>query len=401
MRPPKLSPAQALILHNHPREALQFLSDTPSDRFLRAICHRHLGELGRAQNILCDLLSDPDPGLPLQSLWNTYGMIATDLGDFQDSIVSFQRALRALDKNPDAQITSYDGNTGRPQILLNLAYALMRLGRFKEAWPLWESSRYGWSWETPLVPWSGDPGRVIVVPEGGIGDQILFSRWLPTMKQMGAEVTYYVHQELIEVFPNPYRRWMIPRPRSVNEAKDAYPGIDWARYDYAISVMSLPAVCGMRAIADIPPDYWGWPAHQIGKAGLCWAAEEIGVQRKTRSIPIEELEPLRGRAEWISLAPGRRPPEWVEPFSPASWGETFELLRSLDFLVTVDTAVAHLAGVIGLPTYLILPLASDWKYFTRELVGDQSPWHMPVQLIRNTHPVSFQPAIQSLVEQLK
>lgn len=333
---------------------------------------------------------------------NTLGMIATDLGLFQKSVSYFKGALAALDSMPDVQITSYDGNAGRPQILLNLAYALMRLGRFEEAWPLWESSRYGWAWETPLVPWAGQPGRVIVVPEGGIGDQILFSRWLPEAERMGAEITYYVPEELLPILPLVVPgRTMIPRPRSVNEAKDAYPGIDWAKYDYAISIMSLPAVCGMKSITDIPPDFWGWPTTPQHKAGLCWAAEEIGVQRKTRSIPIAELEPLRGLADWISLAPDRPHPEWIEPFSPASWGETYQLLRTLDFVMTVDTAVAHLAGALGLATYLILPLASDWKYFTHELVGNRSPWYASVELIRNTDPVSFDPAIELVCKGLK
>lgn len=397
MKPPKLSPAQALILHNHPREALQHLGSSPADRFLEVICYRHLGELYQAQSLLHSLVMDPDPSLPVQAMWNTYGMIKTDLGHFEESVTCFENALDLLNSLPNAQNCSYDGNTGRPQIMLNLAYALMRLGRFEKAWPLWESSRYGWSWETPLVPWTGEPGRVIVVPEGGIGDQILFSRWIPTMEKMGAEVTYYVHEELIGILPHTIKR-VIPRPRSVNEAKDAYPGIDWAKYDYATSIMSLPAICGVRSIADIPPDFWGWPKERTRKAGLCWAAEEIGVQRKTRSIPIEELEPLRGLAEWISLAPGRVHPDWIESFKPRSWIHTFELLRSLDFLVTCDTAVAHLAGSLGLSTYLILPLSSDWKYFTHELVA--SPWYASVELIRNTHAVSFAPAIQSLVEKL-
>jgi hypothetical protein len=411
----KMSPAQALIFHGHPREALQHLGDSPADRFHRAICHRHLGELDRAEALMSDLLSDPDPRLPLHSLWNTYGMIKTDLGHFWAAVIDFQKAFQILAETPNPQICSYDGNAGGPQISLNLAYSLMRLGRFAEAWPLWESSRHGWSWATPLVPWAGEPGRVLVVPEGGVGDQILFSRWISEVEDWmqeergesyRAELTYYVHEELIDILPRSLQpSHVIPKPRSVSVSTDPYPNINWDKFDFGTSVMSLPAICGMKSVADIPRDSWQrqWTYQFPWRAGLCWAAEESGlVQRKTRSIPVDDLEPLRAaRSSWVSLCPGRPHPDWIQRFEPASWADTKEVLESLDFLVSCDTAVAHLAGALGVTTYLILPLASDWKYFTYDLVGNQSPWYPSVKLVRNSHPVSFKPAIELLMEELK
>ena len=197
-----LPPAQALMFHGHPREAILFLGNSSADRFLRAICYRHLGELEHAQFLIDSLVGNPD--LPQQAFLNTAGMIMTDLGRFEESVPYFERALATLNSLENPQICSYDGNTGGPQIKLNLAYALMRLARFEEAWLLWQTARYRWSWETPLMPWTGEPGRVLVVPEGGVGDQILFSRWIPKAQAMGAEVTYYLHQELFDYVP-PFR----------------------------------------------------------------------------------------------------------------------------------------------------------------------------------------------------
>lgn len=416
MKLPELDPAQALIRHGHPREALEHITDDrPQSQFLRAVCYRHLGQPEFAKTLMTRLLSDPDPRLPLPALWNTYGMIKTDLGKFEDAVFCFQQAFEILAADPNPQICSYDGNAGGPQIALNLAYSLMRLGRFAQAWSLWESSRCGWSWWTPLVPWAGEPGRVLVVPEGGVGDQILFSRWIPKAEVSGAELTYYVHEELVDLLcQSPRARTpsfifrVIPKPRSISVSTDPYPNIDWNKFDFATSVMSLPAICGMKSIADIPYDNWrsgDWKYTPIGKAGLCWAAEESGlVQRKTRSIPVEDFAPVvEGfhQYTWFSICPGRPHPHWIEQFQAEGWMGTWHMLRSLDFLVTCDTAVAHLAGALGVPTYVILPLASDWKYFTHELVGDQSPWYPSVKLIRNTDPVSFQPAIELLMEELK
>jgi hypothetical protein len=403
MKLPELDPAQALIRHGHPREALEHITDDqPQSQFLRAVCYRHLGQIEFAKTLMSQLLTDPDPRLPLPALWNTYGMIQTDLGKFEDALFCFQQAFEILAANPNSPICSYDGNSGGPQIALNLAYSLMRLGRFKEAWPLWESSRCGWSWETPLVPWAGEPGRVLVVPEGGVGDQILFSRWITEAEESGAELTYYVHEELIDLLPKTIRR-VIPKPSSVDVSRDPYPNIDWAKFDFGTSVMSLPAICGMKSISDIPTDTWEpYCKSRHGLAGLCWAAEESGlVQRKTRSIPVEDFEPLRSSVNFVSICPGRPHPDWITKFQPTTWAETATMLQIIDFLVTCDTAVAHLAGALDVPTYVILPLGSDWKYFTENLVGNQSPWYPSVKLIRNTDPVSFRPAIELLMEELR
>lgn len=403
---PKLSPAQALILHGHPREAMQFLGSNPGDRFMRAVCLRHIGELHESLGIVNALILDPK-NVPLHALWNTRGMIETDLGFFEECMKSFEMARDILSRDPNPKPVSYRGDNGLSQIQLNLAYAYMRLGRFAEAWPLWESSRFGWSWNAPVVPWGGQPGRVLVICEGGYGDQFLFPRWFSAARKL-ADITYYVHEGLKDLIPYIPSSKMILHPAGTFVSTDAL-NIDWSKFDYATAVMSLPAICGMQKIEDIPAPNLQfsemWIAHpkKLKRAGLCWAAQENGVQRRTRTIPPEDLTRLNlARPDgFISLAPGYPRPEWIEDFRPRSWLDTFDLLASLPYVVTVDTAVGHLAGMMGIPTYMLLPVGSDWKYFTRDLVGDRSPWYPSVKLIRNTHPTSWRPAINYLLNELE
>jgi len=390
-------------MHGHPRAALQFLNNSPQDRFLRAVCYRHIGDIEAAKNLLSEILESSDPGVPMQSAWNSYGMVMSDLGNFPYSIACFRKALAFLDRGlptPD-----YNVDQGRRQIEINLAQALLRMGNFEEAWPLWESTRYGLTWQSPLVPWSGQPGRVLVLSEGGYGDQFLFSRWVKDIAvRSSAQLTYYIHEDLINILLRELFVPMIQKPRSADRTPEVIPNINWDRFDFATSVLSLPAICGMKSLADIPNGEWrGHPGYIPVDApvGLCWESEEIGVQRKTRSIPVSEFEVLRQHVSLVTMCPGRPHPNWMWPSASRSWNDTAEQLVTLDCLVTVDTAVAHLAGCLNVPTYLILPVASDWKYFTRGMVGNQSPWYRSVKLIRNTDPYSFKPAIEMLMEEMR
>lgn len=396
MTPPKLTPAQALIVSGHPEEALKYVGD---DKYARAVCLRHLGRFPEALELLHDLVY---PDKDHFAAWNSIGMIHTDLGEFDLARTAFSAAndyIQGKHLNSEAIC----------QIRVNLAYAYMRDCDFEKAWPLWESARYGYAWQTPLVPWSGQPGRVLVVCEGGYGDQILFSRYLKQAKAF-ADITYYCFEDLIPIMPA-YCRPMIPHQKQM-KLSNYFPAVDWDKFDYATSIMSLPAICGIPTKTEgltvkpiLPADPGGWPYSPLpaefrNGVGLCWAAEEVGVQRRLRSMPVEEFEPLKHLC-FESLCPGRPHPDWISSYRGRSWEDTILALSTMRYVITIDTAVAHLAGALEIPTYLILPKGSDWKYFTERQVGDVSPWYRSVKLIRNTDPLDWKPAIQLLTEELR
>lgn len=388
----KLTPAQALLMTGHPEEALKLVGD---DHYSRAVCLRHLGRFAESCEILNDLVfHNPDHF----AAWNSLGMIDTDLGQFGSALSAYQIAnekIQGKQLNPEA-IAS---------IRINVGYALMRSRQFEKAWPFWESGRYNHAWSTPLTPWSGQPGRVLIICEGGYGDQFLFCRWFPQAKKL-AEITYYCFDDLIPIMPE-YCQPMLPHQKKM-QVSEYLPNVNWDKYDYATSIMSLPAICGMKDIADIPPDQGGWsrkrlPLHMCDGVGLCWAAEEVGTQRRLRSIPVEVFEPLAQvlKGELTSLCPGREHPKWIADIALNTWTDTVMALSRLHYVITIDTAVAHLAGALGVPTYMLLPLGSDWKYFTAADVGCRSPWYPSVKLIRNTDPLSWAPAIDLLLKELR
>jgi ADP-heptose:LPS heptosyltransferase len=137
----------------------------------------------------------------------------------------------------------------------------------------------------------------------------------------------------------------------------------------------------MRSVADIPPVPFRFPAasrnDETRRIGFCWWAEENGVLRQIRRLDqytarsvADDLRPL---GEVYSLVPPNaglygktkpwRPRYAIQPNAElADWKATTRFIQTLDYVVTVDTAVAHLAGILNIPTLMLLPLRSDWKW---------------------------------------
>lgn len=348
--------------------------------------------LGRAINI--------DSDSP--HAWLTLANVFHDTGNFTQSLDYYQAALfRSQHGNPHAL----------RQAALGCAQAHLRSHQFEEAWPLWELGRFGESYNA--LPgtrrWLGEPCKtLLVICEGGFGDAMLFSRWLPFLRDRARHVKLMVWDRMAYAI-----NW---QDLGVDEVIPSSTDISVDDIEFTTSWMSLPGIFGMRAIADIPPDM-----HQIfvaptiyadegGMVGYCWRAEENCTIRKVRSLPIETAEALATRlsahGEVISLCPRakhlHRSTDEPWPSNVAQyeslldgWPRTAALVHSCKLVVTVDTAIAHLAGIMCVPTLLLLPCASDWKWGTAanqtediwydprflHYYRNYNPWHWDVESI--------------------
>jgi hypothetical protein len=380
----KPSPGQSLLLAGYPREALLFLErdNSPGGLINQGIALRWLDQLDDAKD-RAERAIQAAPGMA--EGWNLMGMLAEDSGWTVDALNCYQQAWARMET-----LAGLDA-PGCKHVALNLAMALMRLERFEEAWPLWEYGRLGEAW-WPLPGkriWQGEPGRVLVMSEGGFGDAFLFSRWL-FREPLLAWATLCVWDGLADFGLMPGQ--VIPQSQP----------IDPERFDCSTSLLSLMAVVGMHSLADIPPaqEFHCAPYQHVGQWGICWDAEETGTRRRHRSVPIQALEPL-SRWHWTSLCPGRETPDWIRPLKLRTWQDTAQAIAGLDLVVTVDTAVAHLAGLLGKRTIVLLSTRSDWKYFRAESVGDTCPWWPSVRLIRNMHPTDWSGAVARLAARLE
>lgn len=348
--------------------------------------------------------------------WNNLGQCVTDLGQFDQAPGLFQRALQCHERAG----VPIDAST---ESLLAFAYSMMRLGQFEYIWPVWEAARFGRSWHPlPNLPmWRGEPNaRLLVLPEGGFGDGFNFLRWIRRLRVASAHVL--VWDSLFDLTDQILSRFggvaSTPEWVEVFPMRHEFSSKELASYTHCTSMLSLPGLCGMKSWADIPPPInWAPPRSIIhppfDQIGFCWAAEENGVARKTRSLdnqtPNRIGQALARKCEKVvSLVPAGkslyRPRDLFVPKGVkqdeallSGWEETARTILKCRLVVTVDTAVFWLAQSLGVRTLLLLPLRSDWKW---GLPNQPFLWGgNNVVMFRNTNPVTWD--VAGVLEVLK
>lgn len=265
-------------------------------------------------------------------------------------------------------------------IVCHATDSLLRMGWFEEAWRRgYSHSHADWAQVVTLIPeWDGRSSlvnqRVLVLPGGGYGDEILFLRWMDRLQYLGATVTYACPPTLA------------PLAREFSSIHDTISGsafgdpvhIDFSRYDYFIPIRSLAEhFCpNIDTIPTAPYIHSRRPATVPTRVGLCTRAGEESFPRRHRSLTTDQ----RGRIiaalgeKFVSLN--------YEDLAPNSdWSHTRDLISTLRLVITVDTGIAHLAGAMGVPCWVILPGISAAYYGTR---GDRS-WFYPSQRLFRNH----------------
>jgi hypothetical protein len=143
------------------------------------------------------------------------------------------------------------------------------------------------------------------------------------------------------------------------------------------------------------------------KIGFVWAGSPKNKLDRKRSIPLEQLAKLTTLpgVQFFSLQKGRQsqslPPEmnildWTNELH--DFAETAALIANLDLVVTVDTAVAHLASAMGKPVWVMLPFVPDWRWM---LNRDDSPWYPTMRLFRQNSPGDWPGVVESVARELR
>jgi hypothetical protein len=279
-----------------------------------------------------------------------------------------------------------------------LSQLLLRRGAFREGW---QEQEWRWQWEDFPSPrrqfqqpqWYGEElrgRRILLHAEQGLGDTIQFVRYAPMVAALGAHVTLEVHSELVSLMGS------IEGGSEVVARGDALPS-----FDLHCPLMSLPLAFDttMETIprgvpylhADGAAPAW---VHQADggalRVGLVWAGNPANRVDGRRSIPVGELWQLfsiPGVDFYSFQRGGIRDPEeerlrfrGVLPDS-GDFSVTAAALGEMDLLISVDTAVAHLAGALGVPVWILLPRLGDWRWLERE---QASPWYPTARLFRQT-----------------
>ncbi len=286
----------------------------------------------------------------------------------------------------------------------NLSLALLLNGEFKEGWKEHEwrflrakrNSNYPYRFGIP--PWDGsffEGKRLFVHCEQGLGDTIQFIRYLPFVKDRGGKVFFETFTPLINLlkgFPGIDELVELSPDRSLPESCNFY-----------LPLMSLPYIFG-TTIDTIPSDLpyivsgyqkvEQWKTRMSGKGfkvGIVWAGKPEHENDRNRSCALESFATLalipglklyglqKGSAARQIGSLGGRMNLVNFDHELADMSETAAAIDNLDLVISVDTAVAHLAGAMGKPVWTLLPFAPDWRWL---LNRDDSPWYPSMRLFR-------------------
>jgi len=313
------------------------------------------------------------PGAP--ALWCNRGVLLTRMEDAAAAEACFRRAL-ALD--PDYAAARFD-----------LSYLLLRRGQFPEGLEALEarSLNVQLAAQIPAPRWQGQDltGKALLVGvEGGYGDMLQFARYTGQLKAMGlARLTLICHPPLRRLFTT------LPGVDEVIALGATLTGPGW---DFWILPQSLPLRCGTTAgaipapipyVRPFPEDLARWASRLPPgpRVGLAWKGNPAFEEDGHRSLPhLATLAPLGAVAglSFISLQKGAGEAETAPgldliPAALDDFADTAALVAQLDLVISTDTAVAHLAGALGRPCWLLLPRpVSDWRWFEDRL---DSPWY--------------------------
>jgi tetratricopeptide (TPR) repeat protein len=381
----------------------RLVADHPRDveaRLLWITCLTRKGDLGIAdQEIAKVIQQEPTSFLVHTSIAGAH----YSLGRWAEYKAEFER-FHNLD--PASASAEYE------QSFVDLLFGDMPQGweRYEARLRVSKELRPQRTFAQPL--WNGEPfaGKTLLIwAEQGFGDTLMFVRYLPLVKARGGRVILETQGALLDVVA------------TCEGADVVIPmGAPLPPFELQASLMSLPWVFRTE-LSSIPAEvpYLDVPeeiphrqalvenlalAQECTRIGLVWAGSSTHKRDDERSLPATSLAPLAALpgVAWFSFQLGRReapPLPNLISLAPLlkNFSDTAYALSGMDLLITVDTAVAHLAGALGIPTLLLLPFQPDFRWL---LERDDSPWYPTMHLYRQPAYGDWESVIRQVVTDL-
>jgi tetratricopeptide (TPR) repeat protein len=373
---------------------------------------------------------------------NMQGILLHTEGRFAEAVEVFKRAealgnkaaasnrgnsLLDLDRMEEAlraQEGAVELDPLNPGAQYNLALTQLRLGKWEQGWAGYEAR---WRFrEVHRVPrtfkqprWQGEAlkgQRVLLHAEQGLGDTIQFCRYATLVAARGGTAILQVRE--------PVKR-LVGSLAAVRagQVETALLGTKSPDFDLECPLMSLPAVFG-TTVETVP-----WPGAYLGaepelavkkrmqfpcvrpglRVGLAWAGNPRYKADKQRSMQLETLLPVLRTPEftWISLQKGEPAEQltdlpdgvfvWDGSSQEQDLAETAALISTLDLVVTTDTCIAHLAGAMGKPVWILLPHLADWRWMQER---ETTPWYPTARLLRQSKPDDWAGVVERASEDL-
>ncbi len=411
---------------------------------LSFLCYRQ-GNVTRAISC-CQKALELDP--ECADAYNNLGNAMADQGDFPAALQAYEQALSIRPDRAEFRFNLANAlkNCGRLPAAIenyrqalglipdytdahwNLSHALLLSGNLKDGW-----REYEWRFQLPAqnniypfrygVPrWDGSSfkgRRLLVHDEQGFGDTLQFLRYLPMVKALGGTVILEVRRQLLKLVKH-----AAGFDDLIARSSDGHPPLE---FDMYIPLMSLPFVFGTN-LASIPAPVpylatdveltrrWAQKLATIPgfKVGICWQGNPAHQADRWRSVPLKFFTPLAAipDIQLISLQKKHGLDQLSDlpagvsiiDFGPeldevnGVFMDSAAMMKNLDLVIASDTAIAHLAGALGAPVWLILPAVPEWRWL---MARNDSPWYPTMRLFRQTKPGEWATAFNQINAALK
>lgn len=269
-----------------------------------------------------------------------------------------------------------------------LGSVLLKTGRLTEGFPLFDAWRRVPGREQkgapnlPFTPWRGEPvsgRRVLVWSEHGFGDQIMYARFARLLVRKGAQVSWLCDPALVRLLGGMGVK-ALPSDRPVDLACDYYVPSSALPLGFDLTWDTIPSSPWVAPIA---------PKSTGARIGVVTAGNLANVQGRNRSLPEALAARLHALPGATSLSP--------EATGARDFQDTADLIARLDLVISVDTAVAHLAGAMGKPVWVLVPFVADWRWPDRS----PNPWYPSARIFRQGEDLDWAPVVAAVEAQVQ
>ena len=336
------------------------------------------------------------------------GNIYKAQGDVQSSLACYRRALALRPDLAEAAAAE--------------SMALLLNGDFESGWMKfdrrWQTKDFNTPMRTYAQPeWNGEKlqsGRLLIWGEQGIGDEIMFAGLMPDVIATGNRCTLDCDARLKPLFARSFPSVDVVSGFSQDAGQEiaAHLPIGSLPRLFRAKTECFSATTSPYLVADAAERKRLRDGYEDGRklAGLAWYTNSQ-TTGKSRSIDLALLAPLFRRAgfKWVSLQYGDHDALEQETAGTGmvvdrsvdqfvSIDRFAAQIAAMDLVITIDNSTAHLAGALGIPTWVLLPFAPDWRW---QLNRDDSPWYPAMRLFRQTKAGEWQPVVREVQEALR
>lgn len=373
----------SLVALERPAEGLEALDaalrGAPGNVRARAARSTALANLGRFDEALAviDAVLAKQPDHP--DHWSRRGYVLSACNRGDEAIAAYDRLLALKPSVSEAIYAKAD--------------ALLSAGNFPAGLPLYEARERKYA-PPPSPLWTGAEevsGRsVLVLGEQGFGDLFQFCRFVPELAALGAEVVLQERAPTLRLMRSLAGNAELVSQSATPPPTDYHIPLASLMLALGVTLETIPAsVPYLHAEADRVAHWNGvLGAKQRKRIGVCWAGGgryAMQLWRKLDAAPLGRL--LKADAEFVSLQmdagaeDGLLKQNSVRQFGAAigDFAELAALIETLDLVISVDTGVAHLAGALGKPVWVLLPYRADWRWLRERM---DSPWYPTARLFR-------------------